>query len=213
MRVIAGRARRLNLKTVPGLTTRPTTDRIKETLFNILQPDIPGCTFLDLFAGSGGIGIEALSRGASACVFVDNDPKACAVIRENLAFTRLADDAEVLGLEASRAITSLEGHKPFTFIFMDPPYHKGLEPKVLELLPELEKAEQDGGVANLYRLPGAQGNIGLISPINAHFCGSCNRIRLTSDGKLKPCLHSSVEYPIKGLDKAGMLEQFKTAIW
>ena len=85
--------------------------------------------------------------------------------------------------------------------------------RVLEVLPELEKQEQDGGVASLYRLPGAQGNIGLISPINAHFCGSCNRIRLTSDGKLKPCLHSSVEYPIKGLDKAGMLEQFKAAIW
>ena len=85
--------------------------------------------------------------------------------------------------------------------------------RVLEVLPELEKVEQDGGVASLYRLPGAQGNIGLISPINAHFCGTCNRIRLTSDGKLKPCLHSNAEYPIKGLDKVGMTEQFKAAIW
>ena len=85
--------------------------------------------------------------------------------------------------------------------------------RVLEVLPELEKQEQDGGVASLYRLPGAQGNIGLISPVNAHFCGTCNRIRLTSDGKLKPCLHSSVEYPIKGLDREAMMEQFKTAIW
>ena len=84
--------------------------------------------------------------------------------------------------------------------------------RVLEVLPELEKQEQDGGVASLYRLPGAQGNIGLISPINAHFCGSCNRIRLTSDGKLKPCLHSNAEYPIKGLDKAGVLKQFEAAI-
>jgi len=85
--------------------------------------------------------------------------------------------------------------------------------RVLEVLPELEKQEHDGGVAKLYRLPGAQGNIGLISPVNAHFCGTCNRIRLTSDGKLKPCLHSSVEYPIKGLDREAMMEQFKTAIW
>ena len=85
--------------------------------------------------------------------------------------------------------------------------------KVLEVLPELEKMEQDGGVAKLYRLPGAQGNVGLISPVNAHFCGTCNRIRLTSDGKLKPCLHSAVEYPIKGLDRESMMEQFKTAIW
>ena len=84
--------------------------------------------------------------------------------------------------------------------------------RVLEVLPEFEKVEQDGGVASLYRLPGAQGNIGLISPINAHFCGTCNRIRLTSDGKLKPCLHSNAEYPIKGLDKAGMLKQFEAAI-
>ena len=84
--------------------------------------------------------------------------------------------------------------------------------RVLEVLPELEKVEQDGGVASLYRLPEAQGNIGLISPINAHFCGTCNRIRLTSDGKLKPCLHSNAEYPIKGLDKAGMIKQFEAAI-
>ena len=67
MRVIAGKARRLNLKTVPGMDTRPTTDRIKETLFNILQPQLLDCRFLDLFSGSGGIGIEALSRGASLC--------------------------------------------------------------------------------------------------------------------------------------------------
>ena len=85
--------------------------------------------------------------------------------------------------------------------------------KVLEELPELEKVEQDGGVAKLYRLPGTQGNIGLISPVNAHFCADCNRIRLTADGKLKPCLHSKLEYNIKGLDKEAMLEQFKTAIW
>ena len=69
MRVIAGKARRLALKTVPGMETRPTTDRIKETLFNILQPEIPDCRFLDLFSGSGGIGIEALSRGAESCCF------------------------------------------------------------------------------------------------------------------------------------------------
>ena len=68
MRVIAGKARRLNLKTIPGIDTRPTTDRIKETLFNILQPELLECRFLDLFSGSGGIGIEALSRGASYCL-------------------------------------------------------------------------------------------------------------------------------------------------
>ena len=81
MRVIAGSARRLLLKTVEGLDTRPTTDRIKETLFNVLQNDVPGCMFLDLFSGSGAIGIEALSRGASLAVLIEKNPKAAACIR------------------------------------------------------------------------------------------------------------------------------------
>ena len=85
--------------------------------------------------------------------------------------------------------------------------------RVLEKLPGAVPAAKDGGVAKLYRLPGAKGNIGLISPINAHFCGECNRLRLTADGKLKPCLHSADEYSIKGLDKAGMQAVFEQAIW
>lgn len=85
--------------------------------------------------------------------------------------------------------------------------------KVLEKLPEAVAVSQDGGVAKLYRLPGAKGNIGLISPVSAHFCGECNRLRLTSDGKLKPCLHAPDEYSIKGLDKAGMKAVFEKAIW
>ena len=85
--------------------------------------------------------------------------------------------------------------------------------KVLEALPDAVPVSQDGGVAKLYRLPGAQGNIGLISPINAHFCGTCNRIRLTADGKVKPCLHSSEEYSLKGLDFDGMKAVLEQAIW
>ena len=85
--------------------------------------------------------------------------------------------------------------------------------KVLEKLPEAVAVPQDGGVARLYRLPGAKGNIGLISPVSAHFCGECNRMRLTADGKLKPCLHAPDEYSIKGLDKAGMQAVFEQAIW
>ena len=85
--------------------------------------------------------------------------------------------------------------------------------RVLEALPEAIPVPKDGGVAKLYRLPGALGNIGLISPVNAHFCGDCNRIRLTADGKVKPCLHSNVEYALKGLDFAGMRGQLEKAIW
>lgn len=83
---------------------------------------------------------------------------------------------------------------------------------VLDRLPELTADAPDGGVAKLYRLPGAQGDIGLISPVSAHFCGACNRIRLTADGGLKPCLHSADEFSIKGLDYDGILSQFKAAI-
>lgn len=85
--------------------------------------------------------------------------------------------------------------------------------KVLEKLPEAVPVPRDGGVAKLFRLPGAKGNIGLISPISAHFCGECNRMRLTADGKLKPCLHSPDEYSIRGLDAAGMKAVFEKAIW
>ena len=85
--------------------------------------------------------------------------------------------------------------------------------RVLELLPEAQQVSPDGGVAKLYRLPGAKGNVGLISPLNAHFCGSCNRLRLTADGKIKPCLHSADEYSLKGMDFAGMRAELEKAIW
>lgn len=134
MRVIAGKARRLNLKTVPGMDTRPTTDRIKETLFNILQPELLDCRFLDLFSGSGAIGIEALSRGAAQAVFVEKNPKACNCIRENLTFTKLADSGKLLSMDVLQALRSLEGGESFDCIFMDPPYRQDLEQQVLAYL-------------------------------------------------------------------------------
>ena len=95
MRIIAGTARSLPLRTIEGPDTRPTTDRIKETLFNILQRDIPGCYFLDLFAGSGQIGLEALSRGASYAVFVENGKKAAACITDNIQFTKFEKQSKL----------------------------------------------------------------------------------------------------------------------
>ncbi|MDO4803506.1 MAG: GTP 3',8-cyclase MoaA [Lachnospiraceae bacterium] len=83
---------------------------------------------------------------------------------------------------------------------------------VLKMVPDLIPVDKDGGVARLYRLPGARGRVGLISPLSNHFCTSCNRIRLTADGKIKPCLHSGEEYPIKGLDREEMEEMMKSAI-
>ncbi|MDD3339569.1 MAG: 16S rRNA (guanine(966)-N(2))-methyltransferase RsmD [Lachnospiraceae bacterium] len=143
MRVIAGKARSLRLKTVETMATRPTTDRIKETLFNMLQPYIRACRFLDLFAGSGGIGIEALSRGADKAVFADNNREAVKCIQDNLAFTRLAPQAEVYQSEAVFVLRSLEGKPPFDFIFMDPPYDKGLEQEVLTYLAQSSLMDED----------------------------------------------------------------------
>lgn len=135
MRVIAGSARRLLLKTAEGMDTRPTTDRIKETLFNMLQNDLFDCSFLDLFAGSGAIGIEALSRGAREAVFIDSGSKQVACIRENLKTTKLTDRARILECPVLSGLSSLnrEGLS-FDFIFMDPPYDMGHEKAVCEVL-------------------------------------------------------------------------------
>lgn len=134
MRVIAGKAKRLALKTVPGMETRPTTDRIKETLFNMIQDELYGVRFLDLFSGSGAIGIEALSRGAREAVFVENNPAAVTCIRENLKFTRLETDAFVVQSDVFAAIRRLEGKEPFGVVFMDPPYNQLLEKQALSEL-------------------------------------------------------------------------------
>ena len=135
MRVIAGSARRLLLKTLPGNDTRPTTDKIKETLFNMINFDLPGSTFLDLFAGSGAIGIEALSRGAVKCVFVDNNSKAAAVIRENIEHTGFIEESSVITSEAVSALRRLETSGIiFDYVFLDPPYNCALEDSVLRYL-------------------------------------------------------------------------------
>lgn len=143
MRVIAGTARSLPLKCIEGLATRPTTDRIKETLFNMLQPDIPGCRFLDLFAGSGAIGIEALSRGAREAVFVENQKKAWACIKDNLSFTKLSDHSRIFLMDAVSALSQLEGEPAFDIIFMDPPYDQGLERQVLSVLSHSSLADSN----------------------------------------------------------------------
>lgn len=131
MRVIAGKARRLPLKTIEGQDTRPTTDRIKETLFNILQDELYEIRFLDIFSGSGGIGIEALSRGASRAYFIENNRAAVACIRDNLKFTHLEEQAVVLPYDVLASLSRLEGQPPFQIVFMDPPYGKELEREVL----------------------------------------------------------------------------------
>lgn len=123
------------MKSVPGFDTRPTLDKIKETLFNILTPYISGSSFLDLFSGSGSIGIEALSRGSSFCAFVDNDKRAVRCIQENLSHTHLEEDALVIAKNALAAINELSLKKfRFDIVYMDPPYASGYEKAVLDAL-------------------------------------------------------------------------------
>lgn len=143
MRVIAGKARRTQLRTLEGMDTRPTTDRIKETLFNMISHGLCDCNFLDLFAGSGGIGIEAISRGASGAVFVEKNPKAAECIRENLRCTKLEAEAEVVVTDVLSALKRLEGHKVFEYVFMDPPYNHFLEKQVLEYLADSQLLTED----------------------------------------------------------------------
>ena len=143
MRVIAGTAKRLQLKPLEGLDTRPTTDRIKETLFNMLTPYVEGSVFLDLFAGSGGIGIEALSRGAKEAVFVEKNAKAMACVKENLQYTKLANKATTLTTDALSALHKLNGYKKFDYIFMDPPYNQELEKMALEYLAKADLMSED----------------------------------------------------------------------
>lgn len=142
MRVIAGTARSLPLKTPDGMDTRPTTDRIKETLFNMLQSDIPGCVFVDLFSGSGGIGIEALSRGARKAYFVENAPKAISCIQQNLSFTKLEDRAILLKQDACSALSNIY-EKTVDIIFMDPPYASEQEWAVISLLGSMKYVTED----------------------------------------------------------------------
>ena len=137
-------AKRLQLKTVKGDNTRPTTDRIKETLFNMLQNDIEGCRFLDLFSGSGAIGIEALSRGAKETVFVENNKEAINCIKENLIFTKLVNSGIVMSYDVMTAISMLEGRNAkFDIVFMDPPYNKEIEKEVLDRLKQSEIIDSD----------------------------------------------------------------------
>ncbi|MDD3277469.1 MAG: 16S rRNA (guanine(966)-N(2))-methyltransferase RsmD [Lachnospiraceae bacterium] len=134
MRVIAGSCKSLPLKTITGNDTRPTTDRIKETLFNMLQSHIMGSVFVDLFSGSGAIGIEALSRGAKKTYFVEQSRDALQCIRDNLSFTGLQENAVVMAEDARNIWRRFPEDQKIDMIFMDPPYEKGLEKEVLSIL-------------------------------------------------------------------------------
>ena len=144
MRVIAGSARGRRLKTLEGMDVRPTTDKVKEAIFSAIQFDLPDAAVLDLFAGSGQMGIEALSRGASKAVFIEKNPKAVECIRQNLKTTHLEEKALVMSCDVISAITRLEGKEYlFDTVFMDPPYYCLWEKQVLTALKDSDLINED----------------------------------------------------------------------
>ncbi|HEX3011322.1 MAG TPA: 16S rRNA (guanine(966)-N(2))-methyltransferase RsmD [Syntrophomonadaceae bacterium] len=148
MRVIAGKAKGKRLKAPPGDNTRPITDMIKEALFNVLGERVEGALFLDLFAGSGSVGIEALSRGAETVVFIDNNAAAVGVIRENLNNCRMTEGFEVYRNDVFRAINILQtrGSK-FDLVYVDPPFtNTEIFDKVLKVLDKADILNQNGSM-------------------------------------------------------------------
>ena len=143
MRVITGKARGVQLKTPDGLLTRPTTDRVKEALFSIIQFDIPAAKVLDLFGGTGQLGIEALSREAKSAVFVDAREDACRLIRENLRRTRLEQSAKVVRADYLDYLKRCK--EQFDIIFLDPPYAEVFLENALKCIAEIDIL-QTGGI-------------------------------------------------------------------
>ena len=142
MRVITGKARGVSLKTPNGMQTRPTTDRVKEALFSIIQFDIPGASVLDLFGGTGQLGIEALSRGAVKAVFVDAGEEACKLIRHNLKLTKLEQEASVI--RADYVDYLKRSKEKFDIIFLDPPYAEVFLENALKLVTEIDILQTNG---------------------------------------------------------------------
>ena len=142
MRVITGAARGRRLKELPGYETRPTTDRVKEGLFNIVQFDIEGRKVLDLFAGTGQLGIESLSRGAASAVFVEQRRDAAALIRDNLKITNLGENARVVCGDALAFLSS--AREKFDLIFIDPPYAANLWKNAMEAIYQFDILSNHG---------------------------------------------------------------------
>ena len=142
MRVITGKARGVQLKTPEGMQTRPTADRVKEALFSIINFDIPGAKVLDLFGGTGQLGIEALSRGAASAVFVDAREESCKLIRENLKRTKLEQDAKVVRSDYLDYLNRCR--EQYNIIFLDPPYAEVFLENAIKKITEIDILQSDG---------------------------------------------------------------------
>ena len=143
MRIISGKVRGLSLKTIDSDSTRPTRDMVREALFSILMNQVPESNFLDLFAGSGAIGIEALSRGANFCMFIELNPQCIKIIKENIEKARFQEQAEVYHVDYKKAINKLN-EEMFDIIYVDPPYHQEMGIDAIARISEKNALKGDG---------------------------------------------------------------------
>ena len=147
MRVVSGSCKGMGLKAVPGSSTRPTTDKVKEAIFNMVGPYFNGGIGLDLFAGSGSLGIEALSRGLEKVIFVDRDAKAIQIIQENIHNCKIVDAVEVYRNDALRAMKAIIKREiTFDYIFLDPPYKQQQLIKLLHMINENQLLNSSGAI-------------------------------------------------------------------
>ena len=176
MRVITGAARGRRLKELEGYETRPTTDRVKEGIFNIVQFDIEGRKILDLFAGTGQLGIEALSRGAASAVFVEQRRDAAALIRDNLKITNLGENARVVCGDALAFLSS--AREKFDLIFIDPPYAANLWKNAVEAIYQFDILSNHGII--VCESPVDQEMPAVKAPLFLHRTYRYGRIRITT---------------------------------
>lgn len=146
LKITSGIYRGRIIQSLPGLETRPTTERLRQAWLNSLQMGLHDSRVLDLFSGSGALGLEAISRGAAFVVFVESNPKAAAIIQQNIKTLGVQDQASVLVKKIEQVLPELSKEPPFDFIFMDPPYHQGYEEKILQTWPLSELLTENGKV-------------------------------------------------------------------
>lgn len=143
MRIISGKLRGLTIKTIDSDSTRPTRDMVREALFSILMYQVPDCTFLDLFAGSGAIGLEAISRGAKSCIFVDKNPQCIKTIHENVRKARVEQLVEIYNTDYQKALHHLS-KESIDVIYVDPPYHQEMGISAINIISEKNLLKEDG---------------------------------------------------------------------
>ena len=160
MRVISGKARGTKLNSIESLSTRPTLDRVKESLFNIIQNDIKDANVLDLFAGSGNLGIEAISNGASICYFVDNNKKCIKTIQDNIKQFGIEDNSIVIQNDYRKVLEYFRNNNiMFDIIFVDPPYQYKLMNEILDIVKEYNILKDDGIIVLEYSFDKLEENI------------------------------------------------------